>query len=158
MTRMLLCGVALTLLAACSLNPFQRGDSLRVLEESRYCGTPSQDSDAVFFGDSARFGDWIAYRSIEEFDADLAADRGVLVVEMGQRPTGGYGIDLDRDKTAIEDDTLTIGMTWSAPRLDAAVSQALVAPCVVLRLPQGDYTDVRVVDQLGDVRGTATID
>ncbi|MES1941991.1 hypothetical protein T5B8_17211 [Salinisphaera sp. T5B8] len=157
MMRSLFSGLLVFVLAGCALGPGRGGPKVDVIGESQYCGTTSQDSDALYFGNANAFGNWIDYRSIGEFSPDMAAPNGVIVVEMGQRPTGGYTVSLDRSRTAIENDTLTIGMDWKAPRLDAAVSQALVASCVALRPPAGDYNKVRVVDQLGNLRGEARV-
>ncbi|WP_423823862.1 protease complex subunit PrcB family protein [Salinisphaera sp. SPP-AMP-43] len=109
-----------------------------------------------YFADANDFENWVEYRNISGFDADLARD-GVLIVEMGQRPTGGYKLILDREKTNIDNNTLNLVMDWHAPRLDAAVGQALTSQCVALNLPKGQYQTVRVVDQLGNLRGRVDV-
>lgn len=158
MIRFAISVFVVALLAACSLNPLRGGDGARVVGDSLYCGTSSQDSETHYFPDRNTFEDWLEYRNIKDFDASLASNSGILVVELGQRPTSGYNIRLERDKTTVDDDTLKLAMTWDAPRLDAAVGQALTAPCVAIRLPQGEYSRIQVVDQLGNVRGTARLD
>ena len=157
MYRLLFSGLALMALAACAMGPSHGGPQAKVIGESQYCGTASQDSNVLYFPDASAFGDWVDYRGINEFDADMASGNGVVIVEMGQRPTGGYNVRLDNSKTAIENGTLTIGMEWNAPRLDAAVSQALIASCVALRPPKGDYSKIRVVDQIDNLRGEASV-
>lgn len=157
MMRLAVMVVATGMLAACSLNPLHSGDQAEVIDKGTYCGTTSQDSAAHYFATPQALGDWLDYRSITEIKPAIAADGGVIIVEMGQRPTGGYKIELDDSKTKIENDTLTLGMVWSAPRLDAAVSQALIAPCVAIKPPAGQYDRVRIVDQLGNPRGEAKI-
>ena len=157
MYRLLFSGLTLLALAACAMGPSRGGPEAKVIGESQYCGTASQDSAISYFANGSVFGDWADYRGINEFDADMARNNGVVVVEMGQRPTGGYNIKLDKNKTALENSTLTIGMEWNAPRLDAAVSQALIASCVAIRPPNGDYDSVRVVDQLGNLRGETRV-
>ncbi|WP_353108420.1 protease complex subunit PrcB family protein [Salinisphaera dokdonensis] len=157
MYRLLFSSVLLVTLAACAMGPGRGGPQAKVIGESQYCGTASQDSNVLYFADASAFGDWIDYRGINEFDADMASGNGLVVIEMGQRPTGGYNVQLDKSRTAIENGTLTIGMEWNAPRLDAAVSQALIASCVAVRPPQGDYDTVRVIDQLGKARGETRV-
>ena len=49
-------------------------------------------------------------------------------------------------------------MTWNAPRLDAAVSQALTSPCVAVKPPKGDFDRVEVRDQLDNLRGEVRTD
>lgn len=154
MKRIGLLLIAVLVLGGCSVLPFGRSASgVTVVGKSTYCGTPSQASEVHYFADPGAFQNWIDYRNIRGFDGDMAK-QGVLVVEMGQRPTGGYSIKLNGDNTGIDDDELTIGMDWHAPRLDAAVGQALISECVALQLPQGEYHTVKVVDQLGNGRGT----
>ncbi len=154
--RLVVICLVLAALAGCTLNPLRQG-AARVVERSIYCGTTSQQSAAHYFSNEADFADWIDYRGIMAFDAGAATDRGAIVVEMGQRPTGGYEIELMPDETRIENDTLTLGVRWTAPPAYAAISQALTAPCIVVTPPEGDYERVVVVDQLGNTRGTAQI-
>jgi len=157
MNRLLLLTLLLPVMAACAMGPSRGGVQAKVLGESQYCGTASQDSGALYFADADEFGDWINYRGVNDFNPQMANGNGIVVVEMGQRPTGGYNIKLDNASTAIKGDTLTIGMKWNAPRLHAAVSQALIASCVAIRPPQGEYNRIRVVDQLSNLRGQASV-
>lgn len=154
--RLVVICLVLAGLAGCSLNPLRQGEA-RVVERSVYCGTTSQQSAAHYFAAEADFAEWIEYRGIMAFDADAATDRGVIVVEMGQRPTGGYDIELMPDNIRIENDTLFLGVRWTAPPHYAAISQALTAPCMVVVPPRGEYKRIVVVDQLGHTRGTARV-
>ena len=45
-------------------------------------------------------------------------------------------------------------LNWNAPRLDAAVSQAMTTQCVAVALPKSNYKQVKVLDQLGNARGS----
>lgn len=109
------------------------------------------------FATKAELARWIGYRGIRAFDADAADDGGVIVVEMGQRMTGGYSMHLLPKVTHIKDDTLYLGVDWTAPAKYAAISQAMTAPCMVVEPPKGHYDKVVVVDQLGNTRGTADV-
>lgn len=146
----------LALLAGCSVIPFNSG-MVNVVDSSVYCGTTSQQSAVHYFATQAAFAKWIDYRGIQAFDAGAAAEGGAIVVEMGQRMTGGYEMELMPGVTHIENNTLYLGMAWTAPPHYAAISQALTAPCVVIEPPEGDYDKIVVVDQLGNVRGTAKV-
>lgn len=146
--------IAVLAAAGCSvLHLGQSASGVTVVGKSTYCGTPSQAAEVHYFADADAFQNWIDYRNVSGFNAKMAK-KGLLIVEMGQRPTGGYHLKLDGDKTGIKGDVLDVGMDWHAPRLDAAVSQALIGQCVALQLPQGSYRSIKVVDQLGNVRGT----
>lgn len=154
--RMTVVCLSMAALAGCSFMGFTPG-AANVVDSSAYCGTTSQQSAVHYFATRADLARWIDYRGIRAFDADAAADGGVIVVEMGQRMTGGYEMELLPDVTHIEGDTLVLGVAWTAPPHYAAISQALTAPCIVVEPPQGDYDHVVVVDQLGNTRGAADI-
>ncbi len=154
--RLVVICLALAVLAGCSLNPLRQGGT-RVVERSIYCGTTSQQSAAHYFSDEPDLADWIEYRGIMDFDAGAASDNGAIVIEMGQRPTGGYEIELMPDETGIESGTLTLGVRWTAPPAYAAISQAPTAPCIVVAPPEGEYERIVIVDQLGNTRGTAQV-
>lgn len=157
MTRVGLLFLACLSVAGCSM--FHLGGNpsgVSVIGDSTYCGTSSQNSEVHYFADPNAFQNWIDYRNITDFNRKMAR-HGVLIVEMGQRPTGGYNIQLNGEKTGVHGDTLRIAMDWHAPRLDAAVSQALTSECVALSLPPGDYDEANVVDQIGNSRGKVKV-
>lgn len=155
--RLGLLAIAAAAIAGCSvLHLGESASGVKVIGRNTYCGTPSQASAVHYFASPNAFQNWIDYRDISGFNPNMARN-GVLIVEMGERPTGGYRIDLDGKETGINNHVLTVGMDWHAPRLDAAVSQALISECVALHLPQGNYNKVKVVDQLGNTRGTADL-
>jgi hypothetical protein len=145
-------------LAGCSGLPLLGGNpsGVEVVGDSTYCGTPSQNSEVHYFSGPEAFGSWIDYRNISNFNRNMAQG-GLLIVEMGQRPTGGYDITLNGEDSGVQDDTLRIVIDWYAPRLDAAVSQALTSQCIALKLPAGAYHEVEIVDQLGNSRGAVEV-
>jgi len=147
------------LLAGCSALHLGAGGppGMKVVGKSNYCGTASQASEVHYFANVDDYQDWIDYRDINDLNAKGAQDRGVVLVEMGQRPTGGYNLRLLSRKTKIKGDTLDMVVDWHAPRLDAAVSQAMSTQCIAVRLPQGSYSNVRVTDQIGNQRGEFNI-
>ncbi len=56
----------------------------------------------------------------------------ILIVGMGQKPTGGFGLTLANSQ--IVDDTLRLTVFLRRPPADAVVSQALTTPCAVLAI------------------------
>lgn len=147
----------LVLLAGCAVWPNNHWQDMNVIATSDYCGTPSPASTVKYFPTEKAFGTWIRQRNLDAFDEEMAAGDGVIVAEMGQRATSGYDIDLLPEKTHIEGDTLVIAMEWTAPGLNATVSQALNSQCVVFDPPKGDYNRIKLVDQAGDQRGMASV-
>lgn len=155
MTRLIVVTAMVALLAGCSALHLGGGgpEGLKVVGHSKYCGTASQASEVHYFATPGDYQNWIDYRNVNGLDADDAKKRGVVVVEMGQRPTGGYKLKLNRKKTKIDGDTLNLVMDWHAPRLDAAVSQAMITQCMAIRPPLGSYQTIRVLDQIDNSRG-----
>lgn len=149
-------GVVVTGLAGCGAVGFNAGGA-NVVDSAAYCGTTSQQAAVHYFATQAELARWIDYRDIDEFDASAAANGGAIVVEMGQRMTGGYEMNMLPESTRIENNTLYLGIAWVAPPEYAAISQAMTSPCVVIAPPSGDYDRIVVVDQLDNVRGTATL-
>src|SRR5699024_423497 len=145
--------LAAVMLTGCSVLGFHSGLT-RVVDRGVNCGTTSQQSAVHYFATEADFDRWIDYRGIHAFGPGAAADDGVIVVEMGQRMTGGYEMSLLPDVSHIDNDTLYLGVAWTAPPHYAAISQAMTAPCIVVKPPQGSYSAVEVNDQAGTTRGT----
>lgn len=153
--RLGLCAGAVAL-AGCSFVGFNPHGA-NVVDSAAYCGTTSQKAAVHYFATQAQLARWIDYRGIDGFDAGAAASGGVIVVEMGQRMTGGYTMETLPEATRIEGNTLYLGIAWLAPPEYAAISQAMTSPCMVITPPPGDYDRVVVVDQLDNVRGSAPI-
>jgi hypothetical protein len=81
---------------------------------------------------------------------------GVLLIRMGRKPTGGYGIELASNKADISDHTAIITVRWVEPAKNAILAQMITSPCTMIKLAKGSYTTVRVVDQTGIVRAETT--
>lgn len=159
MTLIRLAAVAIFGMAAtgCSvLHLSGNSAGVRVVGKQTYCGTPSQASAVHYFATKAEFENWATYRDIDGWSENVPP-RGLVVVEMGQRPTGGYALKLDNDDTFIKNNRLQIAMNWDAPRLDSAVSQAMTTQCVAIALPNGEYQTVEIVDQIGNSRGQLSV-
>ena len=145
------------MLTACSTLGFGGNKAgVRIVGKQTYCGSASQASEVHYFSTQAGFDNWVNFRDLGNWHESVKAP-GLMIVEMGQRPTGGYKLTLDNEQTRIEDGVLSIGFDWAAPRLDAAVSQAMTTQCVAVALPKGNYTRVHVKDQLGNSRGTFAV-
>jgi hypothetical protein len=83
---------------------------------------------------------------------------GVLLVRMGRKPTGGYGIELASKQADLQDQAAIVTVHWIEPAKDAILAQMITSPCIMIKLAKGSYTTVRVVDQTGVVRAETTIE
>jgi hypothetical protein len=86
----------------------------------------------------------------DEVKAD-ADNTWLIRVDMGQQPSGGYGLKLLSDKLAIKEQTATFALQWRKPDPDMAQIQMLTYPCLYLKVAKGDYTRLEVVDEEGNV-------
>jgi hypothetical protein len=80
------------------------------------------------------------------------AREGVLWIGMGQKPTGGYRLDPAESGLEIRADTATLRVAWSTPPPDAVLAQVITHPCLLLALPKGGYSRIRIVDLSGRER------
>ena len=85
-----------------------------------------------------------------EFPAPATA--WLLSVDMGERPSAGYALTLQRAE--IAGGVLTLYADWQEPPPDALTAQVMTHPCVVVRVSPLDIKikKMRVIDQVGRVR------
>lgn len=146
---------AAALVAGCAgFGQDQRPDrpDVDILQRSAYCHTPGEEAAAHYFPDPPSFRRWIDSREISEFRAGAASLGGVIVVEMGERPTAGYRLEVREGMSRIEEGTLILALDWLPPAPDAMVAQVVTAPCIVVGAPDGDYGRIEVRDNTLDLR------
>jgi hypothetical protein len=141
-------------LAGCAMpEMFARGTPIEVREVGRslYCNTPSESPQVLLLRDPQAVLDWQTGRGITLAGGEALAQTTYAVVEMGGRPTGGYGVAVARTAT-LRDEDVTLSATFVSPAPGSIRTQALSSPCVLVQLPRGRYARVEVVDQSGEVR------
>jgi hypothetical protein len=75
-----------------------------------------------------------------------------LLVEMGQKPTSGYQLELIDDGLYISQNHGYLTLKWVVPSKDSLLAQVISSPCLLLKLKRGDYKIIRVLDDAGVVR------
>lgn len=75
--------------------------------------------------------------------------RIVLLVEMGMRPTTGYGLALADSAVAVKRSSAALTLAWRRPPPDAMLAQMVTSPCLLLSLPPAGYDRVEVFDDSG---------
>ena len=86
-------------------------------------------------------------------NAGAQPDRVLIAVFQGEQRTGGYGVRI----TSIEraNDQLLVTATFTEPKLDSIVTQALTSPAHIVSIAAADAKDVKVavlLDQSGAER------
>lgn len=133
------------------------GDSpveVRELARSTQCNTPSEKAVATVFTDATELRQWQDQRGIKLIDGDAVPAGPYAVVEMGQRPSGGYGIAISR-KAGIRHDLVVLKGTFISPEAGSALPQVVTSPCVLVGLPSGFNRGVVVFDQTGAIQATS---
>ncbi len=128
-----------------------------VLHASGQCGTTGKDSVITLIESQAQLGDAFARVTMLELPRRGAPvldfkTHHALLIEMGMRPTGGFGLDLAGPPAVSSDDTLEIRVDWVEPGPDMLLTQAITSPCLLLKIPAGDYRSVVVRDRRGIIR------
>lgn len=149
--------VAIGVLAPCALSGCVTGsgwfgEPTKVAEVGRAvaCGTAGAEARLQLFTDTGAVRLWERSHGVRLNTGFLDAGRYALV-EMGRHSTGGYGIAVSSEARR-SGSTLELNATFFTPAPDAMVTQMLTSPCVLVRLPVGDYSQLRLLDQDGRAR------
>lgn len=116
----------------------------RQITASDQCGVGSQGLTYLRDEkDLARLGDWpmqnLAMKPLEALDFE---QEHILVIGLGQKPTGGFGLTLANSE--IVDGTFRVTVFLRRPPADAVVSQALTTPCAVLAITPDHWDRLEV--------------
>jgi len=155
-------------LYACGLTPTADGTEgqripLRILYQDVLCGgnrpTPSvtlaADSDQlkrILIESKGRMLGQSPPVPAVDFDAE-----NVVTIQMGQKPTGGYGIELAEPDATLKDGEALIRLRWIEPAPGSIVTQILTSPCLIVSLPKGAYEKIAITDENGNVRDTISL-
>ena len=72
---------------------------------------------------------------------------GILLLEMGQRPTGGYTINFDSSLSCVVDKKAVIHVILKSPAKGMVVTQAVTSPFMLLKVRHVDLTSISVLGQ-----------
>ena len=81
-------------------------------------------------------------RQVTESDHCGLTAPGLVLVGLGQKTTGGYGLTLTSSE--IVDDVLELAVKVRRPAADAMVTQALTTPCAVIAISPEEWEQLRV--------------
>ncbi len=163
LTRLCYLTVALLLGGCATLEPLMfwqgsynfQSETLEVNELRRalVCETPTEASRLqVFDGAQALLASPVAaLLQVDQLD-NLTEESSYIVVEQGQRRTGGYSLELRPKATVDEDGLLTLDADWIEPAPDRMQIQILTSLCVLVQLPPKPYNQVELKDGKGNTR------
>jgi len=109
-----------------------------------------QSPEAVWIGDENQWESLLAQDAAHP-EVDFAR-YGVLLVRMGEKPTGGYGLQLAGDTAQIDGGVATVPVQWTEPEAGSITVQVITSPYLLVRMAKGPYDSIAVADQDGRVR------
>lgn len=144
------------LLAGCGFKTprlFQGHTDIEVREVGRslYCNSGDDQPRVALLAGPQAVLDWQAARGIVLAGGETLSQTAYALVELGARPTGGYGLAVAR-AAVLRGEVVTLSATFLSPAAGSIQTQALSSPCVLVQLPRGRYAEVEVEDQSGTVR------
>jgi hypothetical protein len=136
---------------------------LRILAQDVLCGGNRPTPSVTLVADSGRLkriliesrGRMLGQSPpvpVVDFDAEH-----VVTIQMGQKPTGGYGIELAEPDATLKDGEALIRLRWVEPPPGSIVTQILTSPCLIVSLPKGAYEKITITDENGSVRETISL-
>jgi hypothetical protein len=81
----------------------------------------------------------------------------VVTIQMGQKSTGGYGIELADPYAHVGAGEALIRLRWIEPAPGTIVIQMLTSPCLIVSLPKGAYEKIVITDENGHVREKVSV-
>ncbi|MGH8457635.1 MAG: protease complex subunit PrcB family protein [Stenotrophobium sp.] len=118
------------------------------------CGVQRPETTVLVLASADEVRKWQVSRGIALADDDALKPGPYALVELGSRPSGGYGLVISRDAD-VRKEVLVLKGTFFAPDAGQPAAQGASSPCVLVSLPsQPPYRGVSVVDQLGHLRAT----
>lgn len=161
----LLClSLCVGLLAGCAMfkpKPVEPEDLfVAELRRSVDCGTTGREARLRYFASADAYAQWQATQSERSnlMPSDkLPADKALLLVEMGQRNSGGHYLKVSESAYLDRDRMLWLTGEWTAPGPDRMVTQMITSPCVLVAIPARAYKGFRISDQDEELRASLTL-
>lgn len=160
--RMIICLAAIGLLACARQHPgpdFQPMD-VEQLHQSSNCGGTADTPMALWIDDHRRLQTTLKQLNRGRMKKDMPEWAGdfdfsghaILFVQMGQRPTAGFSLELIPDRAFVSGRSATVVLKWIRPAADATVAQVITSPCIWLKMPKKSFSTIKILDQAGRLK------
>jgi len=130
-------------------------DSAELLKSGVYGTRTLQDLSATWITNRTIFEETYAALHKHQVESgkelpDIDFDSyGILLLEMGLKPTGGYTIHFDPLLSGVVDKKSVIHVVLKNPAEGMVVTQAVTSPFLLLKVRRSDIRSVSVLDQNG---------
>jgi len=72
---------------------------------------------------------------------------GLLLIEMGQKPTGGHGIEFDPDLSRFIENQAMVHLRWNTPKEGRVVTQVVTSPYILIKIEKTAIESIIIFDQ-----------
>jgi hypothetical protein len=111
----------------------------------RWVTDPDRLAAAMAAAESAVLRDQVPHRPMDW------GHNGLVWIDMGLKPTGGYALRLAAPSASISSGVAVITVRWRQPRPGSIVTQQLTSPCLILKLARGNLHTIKIEDESGRV-------
>lgn len=161
--KWLVAGVALLVMAGSASLPARSASHLKValvpVFKSSDC-TAGADAPALrYFHQRERAREWLSAQLGSPIRR-VVLPRGMAFIGLssGTHGTTGYGMRVGDDAIRTAEGLLLLQSRWVRPGPDAPVLKMQTATCLLLGVPNGGYSAIRVLDQQGRTRLHIAVD
>ncbi|MFZ0612790.1 MAG: protease complex subunit PrcB family protein [Desulfobacterales bacterium] len=136
---------------------------VQILLQDALCGGSRPDPAVVLVSDSGQLERIISAakrHTIGQPPQVPAVDFtavNVVLIRMGQRPTGGYGIEVAEPQARLDNGSALIRLRWIEPAPGTVSTQAVTSPCLIIELPKGAYRKIVITDESGKIKGEISV-
>ncbi|MBC6904853.1 protease complex subunit PrcB family protein [Saccharophagus sp. K07] len=88
-------------------------------------------------------GGKLANRWEEETAPQISTDERLILVSLGQKPSGGHSLSLAGEAAKVADGVVTLPLSAQQPVPGSMQTMQLTYPCLIIALPTRGYTSVR---------------
>ncbi len=68
----------------------------------------------------------------------------ILYISAGQKPTAGYSLALPESAFTLQQNKALLNVILNKPAPDAMVAAVITHPCILVKIPAGNYTTIEV--------------
>lgn len=128
---------------------------LREMRRALVCGTPSEAAVVRLFDSAEQLAAWDSNDMLQLSRIELPLDSSFVLIEQGQRNTGGYSVELRERAQVDENGVLKVTAEWIEPEADRMLTQIVTSLCVLAALEPALYPRVELYDKNGTFRAAA---
>lgn len=82
----------------------------------------------------------------------------VVLVALGEQPSAGYGLALQRDTLDVQGDRAVLRIAVTRPAADSMQAQVVTSPCMLVAVERDGYAALEIIDSEGGRRGKLELD